>query len=172
MKKSKLIEMITHEVNYQISEMFPSTDPGEHYVIFYQFYDIIDDHSVHREDVWLGGGRIQPGQVSSNDQVRKGFRRKARAYSFFDWWEDEFKGVTGLVDYGSKEFGDIVFMTSNEVMARTNPEGSFAIAIPAKLAKGMKTPTSILSDNNDYLGIIARMAGVPVDEIEIVKILK
>jgi hypothetical protein len=36
----------------------------------------------------------------------------------------------------------------------------------------MKTPTSILSDNNDYLGIIARMAGVPVDDIEIVQILK
>jgi hypothetical protein len=111
MKKSKLIEMITHEVNHQISE-WATTDPGEHYVIFYQFYDIIDDHSVHREDMWLGGGRIRPGAAQGHPQAQKNFARKARALSFFDWWEEEFKYVTGLIDYGSKEFGRSVFMTS------------------------------------------------------------
>jgi hypothetical protein len=153
MKKSKLIEMITREIERQaggsLSEIVSGR--GNNYTIYYEFYDIVDFDGRVR----TSKARFAPGQQGCQD--------------FYDWWTEEFMNVTNFDNL--EEFGDIVYRASNGVMACPDPFGAFAIAIPAKLAMQMEAPTSsIIGGDGGYYDIIARMAGVSTDEIEVVHV--
>ena len=142
MKKSKLIEMITREVDYQISELEShrmEKESGE-CIVYYQH--------------WRFAGEV-PGINGSIQKKRAAFRGsiKTACQSFHEWWIklwDEFyvnelppdylffpTQIPGVMNY--REYGKFVLIAKGTgVMLEPVPWGSIALAVPVQLDREIR----------------------------------
>ena len=147
MKKSKLIEMITREVNHQMLEIKSSRNSAGLYLVFYQNYRAAEGFD----------GSIQ--MVQANFYEPPGLERSEE---FYDWWKSEFESFTGL-DYSTQsDFDNRVYTTPNGVMFIASPFPFGVFAVPKHLKEAITILRNRSSLTPNMFGLLEKIGDTPM----------